>query len=525
MKLLLVSSWFPFPPDNGSKVRAFNLISKLAERHAVTLLSFGRDDEAEFGRPLKEICSEVRTVPGKSFNPQAPFPLRELFSELPRSSAQTYSSTMQGLVDAAVPHHDAAVALELSAALYLAKHSSLPRVFDEAEAGVLRDQYYSQPPGLRRVRQGLTWWKFSHFLRQMTSSFERTTVVSGIELGYLREMSCDLSRIRVVSNGVERDALGRRNAPRPGRLIYPGAVTFSANLDAVRYFVDDIFPLVRASRGDASFIVTGATGDVDLGSFTHRGPVAFTGRVNDVSHLIGQSSVCVVPLRIGGGTRYQDPAGNGPGHTSRDHHERSRGAGSNTRNDILIGDTPSTFAAQVLRRVERLCLASSSLHQRPASRRTALHVGSDRVAARGRSQRGTGGEAWQRARRAEAAGPDQCCEGVSSRHDRQKTNGCADDRCAGDHLPAVCFAHLITPADLVYTGLMFDVPDHAQYWSWITASRKALFISNTMTPEVNDASFMNPMMWLLAGHRRIWICLFQSLFQWWRVAVAVLLIP
>ena len=27
----------------------------------------------------------------------------------------------------------------------------------------------------------------------------------------------------------------------------------------------------------------------------------------------------------------------------------------------------------------------------------------------------------------------------------------------------------------VYTGLMYDVPDHAQYWSWVTASRQGLF--------------------------------------------------
>src|SRR6476646_7649610 len=51
------------------------------------------------------------------------------------------------------------------------------------------------------------------------------------------------------------------------------------------------------------------------------------------------------------------------------------------------------------------------------------------------------------------------------------------------------YAYLIAGPDLVYTGLMFDVPDHAQYWSWVTASRKALFISNTMTPEPNNPLF------------------------------------
>jgi hypothetical protein len=74
------------------------------------------------------------------------------------------------------------------------------------------------------------------------------------------------------------------------------------------------------------------------------------------------------------------------------------------------------------------------------------------------------------------------------------------------------------PDSLVYTGLLFDVPDHAQYWSWVTASRDGLFISNTMTPESNAAIFMNPTMWLLAQVQRIAGLSFPALFQVWRVA-------
>jgi glycosyltransferase involved in cell wall biosynthesis len=186
-------------------------------------------------------------------------------------------------------------------------------------------------------------------MRHLTHSFERTTVVSDVELGHLREMKCNPSAIRVVSNGVERDALGQRNTPRPGHLIYPGAITYSANLDAVRYFVDDIFPLVRAGRGDTSFTVTGATGDVDLSSFDDRGSVVFTGRVNDVSPLIGQSSVCVVPLRIGGGTRLKILQAMALGTPVVTTSKGAEGLAVTHGTDILIADTPSTFAEQVLR--------------------------------------------------------------------------------------------------------------------------------------------------------------------------------
>ncbi len=90
-------------------------------------------------------------------------------------------------------------------------------------------------------------------------------------------------------------------------------------------------------------------------------------------------------------------------------------------------------------------------------------------------------------------------------------------------LPYIYAAHS-TPEDMIYTGLMYDVPDHAQYWSWVTASRDGLFISNTMTPEPNPPIFMNPMMWVLARIQVVFGLSFPVLFQCWRVAATVLLV-
>jgi hypothetical protein len=91
-------------------------------------------------------------------------------------------------------------------------------------------------------------------------------------------------------------------------------------------------------------------------------------------------------------------------------------------------------------------------------------------------------------------------------------------------LPYV-YALKSTPPDLVYTGLMFDVPDHAQYWSWITASQHGLFISNTMTPEPNAPIFANPAMWALAQLQQALGLGLAALFQWWRMLTILVTVP
>ena len=40
MNVLFLSTWFPWPPDNGSKIRVYYLLRSLSERHQVTLASF-----------------------------------------------------------------------------------------------------------------------------------------------------------------------------------------------------------------------------------------------------------------------------------------------------------------------------------------------------------------------------------------------------------------------------------------------------------------------------------------------------
>jgi hypothetical protein len=86
------------------------------------------------------------------------------------------------------------------------------------------------------------------------------------------------------------------------------------------------------------------------------------------------------------------------------------------------------------------------------------------------------------------------------------------------------YGHAIASTDRVYTGLLVDVPDHAQYWSWVRESRDALFIRNTMTPEGNPPIFMNTMMWLLARVQSAFALSFPALFQVWRLAALLALV-
>ncbi|HVN55445.1 MAG TPA: hypothetical protein VMT46_14010, partial [Anaerolineaceae bacterium] len=59
----------------------------------------------------------------------------------------------------------------------------------------------------------------------------------------------------------------------------------------------------------------------------------------------------------------------------------------------------------------------------------------------------------------------------------------------------ILFAYLTAPADKQYMGIMLDVPDHVQYFSWMREFSTANLSSNKLTPEPNAPVFFNLLWW------------------------------
>ncbi|NLG27310.1 MAG: glycosyl transferase family 1, partial [Chloroflexi bacterium] len=66
MHILFLSTWYPFPPGNGSKLRAYYLLRALAQRHEVTALAFYPDRDAP-AAPSDLARVRVVPVPGDPF--------------------------------------------------------------------------------------------------------------------------------------------------------------------------------------------------------------------------------------------------------------------------------------------------------------------------------------------------------------------------------------------------------------------------------------------------------------------------
>jgi glycosyltransferase involved in cell wall biosynthesis len=139
-------------------------------------------------------------------------------------------------------------------------------------------------------------------------------------------------------------------SPDPGgaTVLYSGGMDWYPNRDAVEFFGLRVLPHVRASVSEARFVVAGR-GPSD--GFRRRMAavpnVTFTGSVPDMRAEIAQATVCVVPLRIGSGTRLKILEAAAMGKAIVSTRLGAEGLDFADGSEILLADEPEMLARSV----------------------------------------------------------------------------------------------------------------------------------------------------------------------------------
>jgi glycosyltransferase involved in cell wall biosynthesis len=355
MRILFLSTWFPYPPDNGSKIRVYHLLRALARDHAVTLLSFAFAT-ARPGQPgdLHSLCADVQVVPVDPFVANRAGILRTFVSGRPLASRPI--PAMSQLVASALRSKafDAIVAsTDMMGHYALQAPPSIPKILEEHNSMThwMWERYTEQTKPLQRARCWTSWQKQRLYEGRTYRQFDLITMVSGVDRAVtLATIGSERARVEVVPNGVDC----RLNHPGPARpvphrLVYNGALTYSANHDAMRYFLADIYPLIKRQVSEVSLTVTGSLSGVNIAGLAIDESVCLTGYVEDVRVPVAGAAVCVIPIRQGGGTRLKILEAMALGTPVVSTSKGAAGLEVKPGQDILLGDDPDEFAAQVVR--------------------------------------------------------------------------------------------------------------------------------------------------------------------------------
>lgn len=348
MRILALSTWYPHPPDNGSKIRAHYLLKALHDRHDVTVAAFCPPHEVDRARQTVDPAHlNVRPVYDDPFRHAAAPQWLKFASPIP--IIYWPSRAMQSVVAelAGRGHWDVIVAIQAPVAPYVLSFKDAPKVLDIDTA--LSFQMLSRHASHGNARTWLSWQKAHVYEQRLFRQFQTCTLAADSERAYLQDLLGQACAINVVPNGVDC----AHNKPglfaaRPNSLVYNGALTYNANYDAAGYFLKDIYPLIRQHCPEVSFTITGSTKGVDRSGLQLDDSVTLSGYVDDIRSVVGGSAMCVVPLRQGSGTRLKILEAMALGVPVVSTSKGAEGLDARHGEHLLLADDAPAFAQHVL---------------------------------------------------------------------------------------------------------------------------------------------------------------------------------
>jgi glycosyltransferase involved in cell wall biosynthesis len=131
-----------------------------------------------------------------------------------------------------------------------------------------------------------------------------TLVVNEREAELARQLS-PAANVRVISNGVELGRLRPESGPSDGaRIVFCGVMSYAPNDQGMRWFITEVWPIIKRSRPDAALAVVGAEPDRSFEALCARdGSIEVTGRVPDVRPWLWESAVGIAPLQVARGVQ------------------------------------------------------------------------------------------------------------------------------------------------------------------------------------------------------------------------------
>jgi len=367
MKILWVKAGGLVPPDTGGKIRSYNILRQLARHHSVTFFSFYSAHDHDIHADLNNVLDRVVCLPlnlpaPKSLTEMKDYILR-LFSREPYNISKFCRPEVRRELLRVLQQqtHDLILCDFVIAAGVVPWDWPCPKVLftHNVEAAIWRRHYEVARNPLWKA---LSWWEWRRMQaaeRTYLQLADHVLAVSENDRNYFARF-LNAEKLTVIPTGVDVEYFQpTATEDVPDSIVFTGSMDWLPNEDAMFYFIEEILPLIRRQIPGASLCVVGRKPSSRLQALCQNYKnLQFSGWVEDVRPFLARGAVCIVPLRVGGGTRLKIFEAMSMGKAVVSTSIGAEGLPVRDGEHLLLADDPASFAQMVV-----------NLHREPERRR------------------------------------------------------------------------------------------------------------------------------------------------------------
>jgi glycosyltransferase involved in cell wall biosynthesis len=357
-RILVIAGCFPYPPTNGLEMRIWAMLRSLASSgHSVDLLCFGDPDRYQDAPEIHSVCRSVEVIPhvtsGVSRALDIPGRLRVLCSAWPYPVARSRSKEMEESIRSRLEAQlcDAVLFEETYLLVNFPGRTSVPVAIDHhnSEYTLVRRYLAQERNPIRLIYGWLEAMKLRAWERNVSRRADLILTCSDADRQIFKNLAPEVPAV-VVPNVIDVDQYVPVQRDVSTTILYTGGMDWYPNQDAVRYFVREMMPIVRKAVSGVRFVIAGRNPpEAFRKSLADVLDVEFTGAVPNIREEIAKAAVCVVPLRMGSGTRLKILEAAAMGKPVVSTTIGAEGLEFKNGKEIMLADDPKLFGERVIK--------------------------------------------------------------------------------------------------------------------------------------------------------------------------------
>ena len=298
MRILFLTSRFPYPLEKGDKLRAFHQLKELGKNHEMILASVS--DQLvlpEHLEAVKPYCKKI-LVHQLSILAIVRNLLVSLFKRLPFQVGYFYSKDFQKKINELIVKEqpDAIFCQLVRMAEYVKDVHHIPKTLDYMDAfskGLERLSQRSTFP--KKIVVKMEWKRMLHYEQYIFDRFNHHTIISGQDKELIPHAGHN--SIHVIPNGVDLDYYHPIAAEKKYHLVFSGNMAYPPNVESAMFIVKEIMPLVWKKDNGIKLVIAGATPVKEILQLKSN-RIEVTGWVDDMRVLFAQSTIHLAPMLI-----------------------------------------------------------------------------------------------------------------------------------------------------------------------------------------------------------------------------------
>jgi polysaccharide biosynthesis protein PslH len=358
VKILWVKAGGLLPLDSGGKIRSYNILRELAKLHEVTYFGFHAEQESAAHDELRNIfaevvCSPLNLPPAKSLTELAQYSLGILSRDPYAIRKYCRPPVAKQLRQLVLSHtYDVIICDFLVAAGVIPWDVPVPKVLftHNVEAVIWKRHYEVARNPFWKMLSWREWRAMEGAETRYVKQADLVLAVSQADSDAFAHL-VPAERLAVITTGVDIDYFSPNfHAEEENTLVFTGSMDWMPNEDGIFYFTQEILPLIARQIPSVKLTVVGRKPSRRLQTLASQNSerVKLTGWVEDVRPYLAKGAVCIVPLRVGSGTRLKIFEAMSMAKAVVSTTIGAEGLPVKQGSEVFLADTPEQFADQTV---------------------------------------------------------------------------------------------------------------------------------------------------------------------------------